>query len=80
MASYAYNHVLGENEHLHYDEEEQLLSEIEDKFEKSMGRLHKSRERHNRILRDEYLEERKGKSFHKDLYDPDLGDSNISYF
>jgi hypothetical protein len=45
-----------------------------------MGRLHKSRERHNRILRDEYLEERKGKSFHKDLYDPDLGDSNISYF
>jgi hypothetical protein len=71
---------LGENEHLHYDEEEQLLSEIEDKFEKSMGRLHKSRERHNRILRDEYLEERKGKSFHKDLYDPDLGDSNISYF
>lgn len=79
MASYAYNHALNVDEHLHYDEEEQLLFEIEDKFEKSMGRLHKSRERHNRLLLDEYLEERRGQRFHKDLYDPDLGDTNVSH-
>lgn len=79
MASYAYNHVLNENEHLHYDDEEQLLFEIEDKFEKSMGRLHKSRERHNRLLLDDYLEARRGERFHKDLYDPDLGDAGVSH-
>ncbi len=76
MASYAYNHALNENEHLHYDEEEQLLSDIEDKFDKSMGRLNKSRERRTRLLLDDYLEKR----LYKDLYDPDLGDSNVSHF
>ena len=76
MASYAYNHALNENEHLHYDEEEQLLSDIEDNFYKSIGRLNKSRERRTRLLLDDYLEKR----LYKDLYDPDLGDSNVSHF
>jgi hypothetical protein len=80
MASHAHNIDFSENEHLHYDEEEQLLSEIEDKFEKSMGRLNKSRERHNRLLLDEYLEKREAHRLYKDLYDPDLGDTSISHF
>lgn len=80
MASYVHNFNFSENEHLHYDEEERLLSEIEDKFDRSMGRLNKSRERHNRLLLDEYLERREKQKLYKDLYDPDLGDTHISHF
>lgn len=79
MASYAYHIDLSENEHLHYDEEEQLLSEIEGKLEKSMGRLRRSRERRTRLLLDDYLEKRQVQNYHKDLYDPDLGDTNVSH-
>lgn len=80
MTSYTHNLDFSENEHLHYDEEELLLSEIEGKFEKSMSRLPKSRESHNRLLVDECLEKREAQKLYKDLYDPDLGDTNISYF
>ncbi|MCD6045965.1 MAG: hypothetical protein K0R48_1128 [Gammaproteobacteria bacterium] len=75
MASYTYDADFKENEHLHYDEEEQLLFEIEDKVEKSKGRLHKGRERQTRLLLDDYLEKR----LYKDLYDPDLGESRASH-
>lgn len=75
MASYAHKLDFSENEHLHYDEEEQLLSDIEDKFDKSMGRLHKNRERRTRLLLDDYLEKR----LYKDLYDPDLGEVSVSH-
>lgn len=74
MASYAYHPDFSENEHLHYDEEEQLLSDIEGKFEESMGRLQKSRARRARLLLDAYLE----KKVYKDLYDPDLDDTRVS--
>jgi hypothetical protein len=75
MASYAHHPDFSENEHLHYDEEEQLLSDIESKFEKSMGRLQKGRERRTRLLLDDYLE----KKLYKDLYDPDLGEANTPH-
>ncbi len=75
MASYAYHPDFSENEHLHYDEEEQLLSDIEGKLDKSMGRLQKGRERRTRLLLDAYLEKR----LYKDLYDPDLGEANTSH-
>lgn len=75
MASYAHNLDFSDNEQLHSNEEEQLLSDIEDKFEKSMGRLHKNRERHTRLLLDDYLEKR----LYKDLYDPDLGEVAVSH-
>jgi hypothetical protein len=75
MASYAYHPDFSENEHLHYDDEEQLLSDIEGKLDKSMARLQKSRERRTRLLLDDYLEKR----LYKDLYDPDLGDTSASH-
>jgi hypothetical protein len=79
MASYAYHADLAENEHLHYDDEEQLLSDIESKFDRSMSRLNKDRERKTRLLLEDYLEKRQVQQYHKDLYDPDLGDTSVSH-
>ena len=70
MAVYSPDHTFSEDEHLHYDEEIQLFSDIEDKLEQAKGRLQKSRDRKTRLLLENYLER---KRYH-DLYDPDLGD------
>lgn len=72
MASYAYQHDLSADEHVDYDEEEQLFESVEEKFEETKGRLLKTRERKTRLFLDKYLEERRHASLEKDLYDPDL--------
>lgn len=77
MASYAYNVDFNSDEHLRYDEEEQLFAEIEGKFEQTKGRLQKNRDRKTRLLLDEYLARKQTQAIYKDLYDPDLGEKGV---
>ncbi len=76
MVAYASNPLFSVDEHLHYDEEEQLFLEVESKFEQTRGRLQKSRERNTRLLLADYLEKKQTQQNYRDLYDPDLGDNN----
>lgn len=69
-------HSIKEDRELNYDEEMQLFMDIEEKTEKSKGRLHKSRERKSRQLLDAYMAEKRHRKLYGDLYDRDLGDKD----